>query len=99
MGLLHKIWDKTTDVLHEVTGIPTASEKRTATQQMNDQIKAYKDQTEITRQETERKQGETQAAKRQVEQKQIRALRGTYRSQGLMNAATSQNDMSNKLGG
>lgn len=53
--------------------------------QMQDQMKAYKDATELTRQEIERKRGEEKAEKRRIEEKQIRTLRGRLRPQGIMN--------------
>ena len=51
MGLLGKVLDKATDLAHYVTGIPTSDEKRNQQKMMNDQIKAYKEQTEITKKE------------------------------------------------
>lgn len=65
-----------------------------------DQIRDYKAQTELTRQEMATKSNEVNAEKRRVEEKQIRALRGNYRGQSLLGAQSSnQNGMSDKLGG
>lgn len=72
--------------------------------QVNDQMKAYKDAAEITRQEIERKRGEEKAEKRRIEEKQIRALRGRFRSQGIMGGqpvgagASAAPGTTNKLG-
>ena len=102
MSIWGKIWDKVTDVAHHVTGIPTADEKRNAARAVNDQVKAYKDASEITRAETAAKRGEVVAQKRRVEEKQVRALRRNYRGAGFLGASSPQsnaNDMSNQLGG
>jgi len=97
MGLWSKIKDVGTDILHAVTGIPTADERRNAQRAMNDQLKAYRDQTELTRNEINRKQGEQIAEKRRIEEKQIRSLRRNYRAPGFL--GQGQSDMSSKLGG
>lgn len=102
MGILGKVWDKTTDVLHKVTGIQTADERRNAQRLMSDQVKAYKEQTAITRAEVDRKRNEEVAEKRRIEEKQIRSLRRNYRgsSSGLLGSApTTEPDMNSKLGG
>ena len=71
---------------------------------IQDQMKAYKDAAEITKQETDRKRDETKQEKRRVEEKQIRALRGKYRPAGFLNnqslgAGGAEAGVSNKLGG
>lgn len=94
------IEDKTTDVLHKITGTPTAAEKRAATNMVNDQVNAYKQQTEITRQELAAKAGEVASEKRRVGEKQVRALRNRYRASSFLGAQdSSQPDMNSKLGG
>ena len=73
-----------------------------ANNQINDQIQAYKDQTALTKQALDQTRASQEVEKRRVEQKQIRALRGTYRSAGLganMMGAPGTPDMNNKLGG
>lgn len=102
MSFWGNLWDKTTDALHTVTGIPTADEKRNAQKAMRDQVNAYKQQTELTRNEINRKQTEEKAEKRRVEEKQIRSLRRNYRSNSLLGSGSntsSSNDMTQKLGG
>lgn len=69
---------------------------------INDQIKAYKDQTELTKQQLNQTKNEEVAQKRRIEEKQIRALRRNYRSQGaglLGVGAPASQDMSSNLGG
>lgn len=100
MGVLDDIWDAVTDFGHAVTGIPTAEEKRNQQRMIQEQIDAYKEQTEITRQELARKKDEEATEKRRIEEKQIRSLRRNYRGQGFLGgAASDQPGMSAKLGG
>lgn len=100
MSYLHNIWDKITDLGHRLTGIPTAAERRAASTAINDQIKAYRTQTELSRQEVAAKKDEQVAEKRRIEEKQVRALRRNYRASGFLgSASTTQPDMSSKLGG
>lgn len=67
---------------------------------MNDQMKQYKEQTELTKQELNRAREEKDAEKRRIEEKQIRTLRRNYRTSGILGgAANSQPDMNDKLGG
>lgn len=74
--------DKTTDFLHNITGIPTADEKRNIQRQVADQIKAYKDQTAITEQQINETRAEKAVEKRRINEKQIRSLRNNYRPAG-----------------
>lgn len=89
-----------TDALHGISGVPTADEKRNAQKLMNDQIKAYKDQTDLARQELNEKRDQVAAEKRRVNEKQIRSLRRNYSSPGFLGGSdSSQPDMTSKLGG
>ena len=96
LGLLE---DKATDLYHSVTGTPTADQKRHMEKDIANQVKAYKEQSELTRKEIERKRGEELAEKRRVEEKQIRGLRRNYRSSGILGSQQAQQDQSTKLGG
>lgn len=99
-GTLGKVNDIGTDVFHKGTGIPTAQEKRGAMNAVNEQVKAYKEQTELTRKELNDKRNEVAAEKRRVEEKQIRALRRNRGMQGFLGTGqTDQAGMSEKLGG
>lgn len=67
----------------------------------NEQIKAYREQTELTREEIKKKQSSLDADKRRVEEKQIRALRNNYRPRGILssqNGAAPASGVSDKLG-
>jgi hypothetical protein len=79
----------------------TGEKSRQAQQQMmNEQMKAYKEQTELTRQSLNEKRNAEQVQKRRIEEKQIRALRRNYSSQGFLGGSgSSQPDMNSKLGG
>lgn len=88
---------------NRVTGHQSAAERRSMATQAQQQVQAYKDQSEILKSETDRKRGELQAEKRRVEEKQIRALRGSRRSAGFLGGAslgsgTSDQGTTNKLG-
>ena len=97
MGHWYDPWGVASDIYHAVTGAPTASQRRDAQRLMNEQMKAYRQQTEITRQEIARKRDSEAVEKRRVEEKQIRSLRRNYRSQSLMGTADmGQADMSPK---
>jgi hypothetical protein len=69
---------------------------------VNAQIKAYQDQTAMAKQQLDEARQATQAEKRRVEEKQIRALRRNYRAQGagmLGVGSSASDDMNQKLGG
>ena len=69
---------------------------------INDQIKSYKQQTELTNQELNRTRSEQDATKRAIQVKQIRALRNNYRAAGAGLLGVGQpasGDTSIKLGG
>jgi hypothetical protein len=99
-GTLGKVNDVGTDVWHGISGTPTEDAKRNQAKAMNDQIQAYKEQTELTRSELSRKQGEVAAEKRRVEEKQIRSLRRNRGVSGFLGSGnTVEPGMSDKLGG
>ncbi len=76
-------------------------DKKAAQNAMNEQIKAYKEQTELTRNELANKANEQAVQKRRIDEKQIRALRRSYRAGGALlgTQQTNQPDMNSKLGG
>lgn len=96
MGIFGKVWDVTTDVLHGVTGIPTAEEKRNARRLMNDQIDAYKKQTALAESEMKRIREEKMNAKKRLEEKQIRQLRRGRGGAGFLDSEGE--GISNSLG-
>ncbi len=93
-------------VYHKITGTMNEDEKRNQQYAINDQIKAYKEATELSRQEISKVQDEQNVQKRMINEKQIRSLRNSYRpAGGFLNNDSSANDkfggssdMSNKLG-
>lgn len=98
-GLVQTVGD-TIDVVKGLVGLPTKSDQEDQKRMMNEQIRSYREQTELTRQELARKKDETSAQKRRIEEKQIRSLRRNYRPQKLLGSSTSGDEgMSNKLGG
>jgi len=72
-------------------------------QSVQAQINAYNKMSELTQQEINAKKNEEDAVKRQVEEKQIRALRAGHRGIGIspdvQPGPTDQTGMTNKLGG
>ncbi len=100
-GILTKSWDISTTLYHKATGIPTEKEKRRERHQINDQIRAYKEQSNLAREQLNEVRAQKEAEKRRVNEKQIRALRGTYRSRGLLGGQVTPTEegMSTKLGG
>lgn len=110
MGLLEKVLDPfgVGAAAAHAAGVKTGEQKRAEANAVNEQIKAYKDQTELTRNEINRKKDEENVQKRRIEEKQIRSLRRNYSSRGLMNASPPSSlgnpssgspDMNTKLGG
>ena len=76
--------------------------ERQQRQMINDQISAYKEQTELSRQALDETRAATEAEKRRVQEKQIRALRRSNRAQfpGMLGMGQpAQQDTSTKLGG
>ena len=87
---------------NKVTGRPSSDEKRNQQYAMNDQVKAYQDQTALAKQQLDEARNATTAEKRRVEEKQIRSLRRNYRTQsvGMLGVGSPDtSDMNQKLGG
>ncbi len=87
--------------LKSIAGIPSGHEKRQQQRELNAQVKAYQEQTEITKKELAAKKDQELSEKRRVEEKQIRALRRSSRAQGFLgtSAQTLEPGQSAKLGG
>ncbi len=90
----------TSDVVSDITGMPSASEKREQANLINDQIKAYKNQTELTEKQINATRAEKDAQKRLINEKQIRSLRNNYRPAGgfLNNQARAGSDLTSNTG-
>jgi hypothetical protein len=85
-------------IFDTITGQPSSAEKKL----MNEQMKAYKEQSEITKNELNRVKGEEVAEKRRIQEKQIRALRGRQSSRGFLGTTSPEATTpgtSSKLGG
>lgn len=101
-------WTKARDAVERVAtaGLYNPEASRAAEREQRamiaQQIKAYKDQTELTRKQLDETRAATMAEKRRVEQKQIRGLRSNYRAPnvGLLGVGTDNLDTkNNQLGG
>lgn len=91
--------DTLTDWFHAASGTPTADEKRNQQKAINDQVKYYKEQTELTRKEINEKRNQINAEKRRVQEKQVRALRRNYSGRGFLGSGeSSESGMNAKLG-
>jgi hypothetical protein len=100
----NKIGDVAGGVFNKITGRPSADDVRNQQYAINDQIKAYKDQTALTEKEIGDARAQQDVVKRQINEKQIRSLRNNYRaSGGFLNnqGASSQSALgsSNVAGG
>lgn len=100
-GIASKTYDVVTDAYHRLSGVPTSKERRNQARDINDQIKAYKEQTNLAREELNQKRAAEVTEKRRINEKQIRSLRNTYRSRGLLGGEASADEagMTSKLGG
>lgn len=88
------------DVFSRLTGGPTAAQRKKQKEEMNAQIRAYQQQTEITKKELAAKKDQEDAEKRRIEEKQIRALRRNNRAQGFLGTTQEQQPgITEKLGG
>jgi len=97
MGFFDKVWDKATDFLHGVTGMPTADDKRNASRMVSDQMNAYKKQTEVAEQVVAQKRQEGLANRRRMDEKQVNAVRSRLGGGGsFMGSGTS--DLPDTLG-
>jgi len=100
-GAAKPLSDKVTDVAQHTLGIPDAAERRNQAAMMNDQVKAYKEQSELTRTELNKAKDAQNVEQRRIQEKQIRTLRRNYRPAGILGQGqqSSQADVSTKLGG
>ncbi len=86
-------------LINKITGRPSSEEKRNQLNAVNDQIKAYKDQTDLARKQTEDIQAQQKIERSKINEKQIRALRNTYRpSAGFLNNQAAGSPAPNNLG-
>lgn len=95
MSIWGKITDVVSDIAHGITGLPTAKERRSQQNMMSEQIKAYREQTRIAKDEIDRKRGEEAIEKRRINEKQIRSLRRNFRPAGFLDTGA---DINSQLG-
>lgn len=68
-------------------------------QAINEQMQAYKNETELTKKEIAAKQNEENYERRRIQEKQIRTLRRHFRAASILgNQAGSEPGMTEKLG-
>lgn len=101
-------WTKTRDKYIKVASAgaydPAKSREMERQQRymINDQISAYKEQTNLAREQLNETRNQTDVERRRVQEKQIRSLRRSYRATGLGLLGTGEPaspDMNTKLGG
>ncbi len=105
--LAHGAWDRVGDqiggAVNAITGRPSQDDIRNQKYAINDQIKAYKDQTALTQQEINTARNEQDVQKRKINEKQIRSLRNNFRpAGGFLNnqrqTLGNSSGLNNKLG-
>jgi len=103
-GALNRVRNYEEGTVNKILNRTPEAEKRAQQYAVNDQIKAYKEATEISRQQLEETKAQRDVEKRRVQEKQIRSLRGQYRPAGgfLDNQQSSslgnESSLPNKLG-
>lgn len=90
-------------LFNKVTGRPSADDKRQQSSMVNQQIQAYKDQTALSQKQLDETRAQKDVVKRQINEKQIRALRNSYGgNRGFLNQGSGSSlgggDLTNKLG-
>lgn len=78
-------------------GMPNADDRRKQMAGINEQVKFYRNQTNIANSEIARARDQQLVEKRRIEEKQIRSLRRNFRPAGFMDSGSDEG-MSNKLG-
>lgn len=110
-GGIAGLWNKNIgnwegSLFNKVTGRPNAAQQRAQQQQIQDQVKAYQDQTNLERKQIDDARSAEESQKRLIQQKQIRNLRRSYRAPGstagvgmLGQGQPPTEDTSKQLGG
>jgi hypothetical protein len=84
--------NKAEGAFNKITGRPSAADKRNQDNMIGDQIKAYRDQTELAQKELTDLNAQKDVQRRLIQEKQIRSLRGSYRPAGFLNNQAPQNN-------
>ncbi len=77
------LWDKITDIAHDVTGTPTADEKRHMQKEQREQMAAYKRERELAEYEVKRRREQELRERQRIDEKRVRHLRHNYASDGF----------------
>lgn len=100
MGILQKWWDINTDILHAVTGVPTASQKRDQASMVSNQVKAYKQQTELSNQVVMQAKQQQNTDRRRMSEKIVASMRRMRSSPSTFGQEQQQSgDLATTLGG
>lgn len=86
---------KEADIGSSAFGLPTADDRRKQMAGINEQVKFYRNQTNIANSEVSRAREQQLVEKRRIEEKQIRSLRRNFRPASF---AGGDDDTNNKLG-
>jgi hypothetical protein len=86
------------DVYHAATGAPTAEQKREMAKGMNEQVKAYKEATELGRQQVAELKSQKEMERKRIEEKQIRGLRKNARAAGFLNTQSEGTQLGSSSG-
>jgi hypothetical protein len=97
MGIFQKWWDINTDILHGITGVPTAAEKRDRAALVAGQMDAYKQQTEIAQKATDAAREQQTAEKRRMNEKQVASMRRHFSPAGFLDSS-QPSDLKTTLG-
>lgn len=102
-GAANRVRNAEEGFVNKITHNPSAAERREQATLVNDQIKAYKEQTNLAKEQLAQKRNEQVAEKRKINEKQIRALRNSYGPAGFLNNAKKDDvvvgGMTQNLGG
>lgn len=82
-----KLDNKLGAAFNRITGHLSAAERREQANQVNEQVKAYKEQSNLAKSELDRVRGEQATEKRRINEKQIKQLRRHFRPAGLLDHA------------
>jgi len=104
MGIFDKIVNVALEPVHaaqdlfkKATGQPSDKEVKKQKQLMNEQISAYKEQTELSKQELNKAKDSQAAEQRRIQEKQIRSVRRQSSMRGFL-GSSSGGELDSKLG-
>lgn len=97
---VEQLGSKSLEMGEHALGLPTGKERKQQQQMLNEQISAYKQQTELSRQELNRAKDEQASENRRIQEKQIRTIRRNSSLRGFLGSSGNESEpgMSSKLG-